>query len=99
MHTYTCAQCIHSTEARHTLTRADYGRLSNLVRTLNAHKDAWPFLRPVDVQDVPTYTQVIKHPMGMCYSIYIQYTMCIMQTWAPSERVYNHIITVHWPTS
>lgn len=31
---------------------------------LQAHKNAWPFMEPVDPEEAPDYYKVIKEPMG-----------------------------------
>ena len=49
--------------------------LSNLIKRICSeqamldHGDAWPFKEPVDVRDVPDYYDIIRDPMGNCYSI------------------------------
>ncbi|XP_061888710.1 nucleosome-remodeling factor subunit BPTF-like [Entelurus aequoreus] len=65
---YVCPQC-QSTEDAMTvltpLTEKDYEGLRRIMRSLMAHKMAWPFLEPVDKNDAPDYYKVIKEPMGM----------------------------------
>ncbi len=34
-----------------------------LLKELEEHDDAWPFLQPVDKKKVPGYYKVIKKPM------------------------------------
>ncbi|KAL3157908.1 hypothetical protein ABBQ32_012315 [Trebouxia sp. C0010 RCD-2024] len=36
-----------------------------VVREMQQHEDAWAFLHPVSLQDVPDYLQVIKDPMDL----------------------------------
>ena len=69
---YVCPQC-QSTEDAMTvlspLTDKDYEGLRRVLRSLQAHKMAWPFLEPVDPNDAPDYYGVIKEPMGKCFRI------------------------------
>uniref|UniRef100_A0A3B3WVM8 Bromodomain PHD finger transcription factor n=1 Tax=Poecilia mexicana TaxID=48701 RepID=A0A3B3WVM8_9TELE len=63
---YVCPQC-QSTEDAMTvlspLTDRDYEGLKRILRSLQSHKMAWPFLEPVDPHDAPDYYRVIKEPM------------------------------------
>uniref|UniRef100_A0A6Q2XZS1 Bromodomain PHD finger transcription factor n=1 Tax=Esox lucius TaxID=8010 RepID=A0A6Q2XZS1_ESOLU len=65
---YVCPQC-QSTEDAMTvltpLTDKDYDGLRRILRSLQAHKMAWPFLEPVDPNDAPDYYGVIKEPMDL----------------------------------
>uniref|UniRef100_A0A8C9QYP5 Bromodomain PHD finger transcription factor n=1 Tax=Scleropages formosus TaxID=113540 RepID=A0A8C9QYP5_SCLFO len=65
---YVCPQC-QSTEDAMTvlspLTEKDYEGLRRTLRSLQAHKMAWPFLEPVDPNDAPDYYGVIKEPMDL----------------------------------
>ncbi|KAM9473310.1 nucleosome-remodeling factor subunit BPTF-like isoform 8-T8 [Salvelinus alpinus] len=65
---YVCPQC-QSTEDAMTvltpLTDKDYEGLRRILRSLQAHKMAWPFLEPVDPNDAPDYYGVIKEPMDL----------------------------------
>ncbi|KAI5613581.1 nucleosome-remodeling factor subunit BPTF isoform X6, partial [Silurus asotus] len=65
---YVCPQC-QSTEDAMTvltpLTEKDYEGLRRILRSLQAHKMAWPFLEPVDPEDAPDYYRVIKEPMDL----------------------------------
>ncbi|XP_051939439.1 nucleosome-remodeling factor subunit BPTF-like isoform X1 [Hippocampus zosterae] len=65
---YVCPQC-QSTEDAMTvltpLTEKDYEGLRRILRSLTAHKMAWPFLEPVDTSDAPDYYKVIKEPMDL----------------------------------
>lgn len=44
-------------------------RISEVMRSIlniaKEHKDAWPFLEPVDPTQVPDYYVIIKDPIGM----------------------------------
>ncbi|XP_077474388.1 nucleosome-remodeling factor subunit BPTF isoform X2 [Stigmatopora argus] len=63
---YVCPQC-QSTEDAMTvltpLTDKDYDGLKRILRSLQSHKMAWPFLEPVAAHDAPDYYRVIKEPM------------------------------------
>ena len=43
---------------------AEYTLMEKLLSDLKAHSAAWPFLQPVNAQEVPDYYDVITHPMG-----------------------------------
>lgn len=47
------------------LTPKDSENLRRLVKQIQLHKNAWPFMEPVDPREAPTYYKVIKEPMGM----------------------------------
>ncbi|XP_073435899.1 nucleosome-remodeling factor subunit BPTF isoform X3 [Dendrobates tinctorius] len=65
---YVCPEC-QSTEDAMTvlspLTDKDYEGLKRVLRSLQAHKMAWPFLEAVDPGDAPDYYAVIKEPMDL----------------------------------
>ncbi|MEE6507150.1 hypothetical protein FKM82_007977 [Ascaphus truei] len=65
---YVCPQC-QSTEDAMTvlspLTDKDYEGLKRVLRSLQTHKMAWPFLEAVDPVDAPDYYKVIKEPMDL----------------------------------
>lgn len=42
-----------------------YEFLRPLLTELQNHASAWPFLEPVNVNDVPDYKTIIKHPMDL----------------------------------
>ncbi|KAK1799264.1 hypothetical protein P4O66_007506 [Electrophorus voltai] len=65
---YVCPQCQSTEEAMTVLTPLtdkDYEGLKRILRSLQAHKMAWPFLEPVDPNDAPDYYGVIKEPMDL----------------------------------
>ncbi|KAI9228127.1 MAG: histone acetyltransferase [Piptocephalis tieghemiana] len=48
------------------LHRNPYNRqMSKITSLLRAHSAAWPFQKPVSVDDVPDYPIIIKHPMDL----------------------------------
>uniref|UniRef100_A0A3B1J7Y0 Nucleosome-remodeling factor subunit BPTF n=1 Tax=Astyanax mexicanus TaxID=7994 RepID=A0A3B1J7Y0_ASTMX len=65
---YICPQCQSTQDAMTVLTpltEKDYEGLRRILRSLQAHKMAWPFLEPVDPEDAPDYYGVIKEPMDL----------------------------------
>jgi histone acetyltransferase len=38
--------------------------MEHVLRDLQNHNQSWPFLLPVNVEDVPDYLNIIKEPMG-----------------------------------
>ncbi|KAJ2952773.1 hypothetical protein O0L34_g7133 [Tuta absoluta] len=47
------------------LTTKDFENLRRLVKQIQLHKSAWPFMEPVDPREAPTYYKVIKEPMDL----------------------------------
>ncbi|XP_049867331.1 nucleosome-remodeling factor subunit NURF301 [Pectinophora gossypiella] len=47
------------------LTAKDFENLRRLVKQIQLHKSAWPFMEPVDPREAPTYYKVIKEPMDL----------------------------------
>lgn len=48
------------------LNTRDYEALKKLIKQMQAHKSAWPFMEPVDATEAPDYYKVIKEPIGKC---------------------------------
>ncbi|XP_006821802.2 nucleosome-remodeling factor subunit NURF301-like [Saccoglossus kowalevskii] len=65
---YLCPNCQSSKVQKSNtkdLTNRDYDQLRRLLRQLQSHKMAWPFLDPVSEIDAPDYYRVIKEPMDL----------------------------------
>ncbi|XP_054762384.2 nucleosome-remodeling factor subunit BPTF-like [Lytechinus pictus] len=66
---YICPGCktttIQNLAKQKTLTGKDYDHLKKMLRQLQSHKMAWPFLEPVSELDAPDYYDVIKEPMDL----------------------------------
>ncbi|KAJ6220885.1 hypothetical protein RDWZM_006697 [Blomia tropicalis] len=66
---YTCPKCEgdNSTTIKNIkdLNEADYISLSQLLKSIQMHKSAWPFLKPVDKRQVPDYYVIIKEPVDL----------------------------------
>lgn len=66
---YICPNCQKNNSVNYAnmkeLTLKDFENLKRLVKQIQLHKNAWPFMEPVDPREAPTYYKVIKEPMGM----------------------------------
>ncbi|ESN99122.1 hypothetical protein HELRODRAFT_67491, partial [Helobdella robusta] len=68
--TYSCPSC-KQTSSRSSgnqnklLTDEQWIEVHKVIRLLKVHKNAWPFLQPVDAAQVPDYYKIIKEPMDM----------------------------------
>ncbi|XP_076266161.1 nucleosome-remodeling factor subunit NURF301-like [Rhynchophorus ferrugineus] len=47
------------------LTQKDFENLKKLMKQIQTHKSAWPFMEPVDPTEAPDYYKVIKEPMDL----------------------------------
>ncbi|KAL3875950.1 hypothetical protein ACJMK2_033849 [Sinanodonta woodiana] len=47
------------------LSDNDYEILQRLMSSMHSHKMAWPFLEPVDPDEVPDYYAIVKEPMDL----------------------------------
>jgi len=51
------------------MNATDYEHLKKLIKQIQGHKSAWPFMEPVDPNEAPDYYKVIKQPIGKVFSI------------------------------
>ncbi|XP_061191322.1 nucleosome-remodeling factor subunit BPTF-like isoform X2 [Saccostrea echinata] len=69
MDIYICPNCEKKEEvdpiSQKILQEKDYENVRRLVKSMQSHKMAWPFLEPVDRIEVPDYYAVIKDPMDL----------------------------------
>ncbi|XP_022313989.2 nucleosome-remodeling factor subunit BPTF-like isoform X2 [Crassostrea virginica] len=69
MDVYICPNCEKKEEvdpiSQKILQEKDYENVRRLVKSMQSHKMAWPFLEPVDPSEVPDYYAVIKDPMDL----------------------------------
>ncbi len=42
-----------------------FKQCQNVLKLLNNHSSSWPFKKPVNLEEVPDYTDHIKHPMDL----------------------------------
>ncbi|XP_037935979.1 nucleosome-remodeling factor subunit NURF301 isoform X3 [Teleopsis dalmanni] len=47
------------------LTENEKIELKNLIKQIQSHKSAWPFMEPVDAEEAPDYYKIIKEPMDL----------------------------------
>ncbi|KAJ8725630.1 hypothetical protein PYW08_003813 [Mythimna loreyi] len=66
---YICPNCQKNNSVNYAnmkeLTLKDFENLKRLVKQIQLHKNAWPFMEPVDPREAPTYYKVIKEPMDL----------------------------------
>ncbi|KAH8234941.1 hypothetical protein KR032_005873 [Drosophila birchii] len=66
---YVCPECQRKTDANSanmkTLTANEIQELKTLIKQIQLHKSAWPFMEPVDPEEAPDYYKVIKEPMDL----------------------------------
>ncbi|XP_044753874.1 nucleosome-remodeling factor subunit NURF301 isoform X3 [Coccinella septempunctata] len=66
---YVCPRCQTNSMVNYAnmkdLTQKDYDGLKKLIKQLQMHKSAWPFMEPVDPNEAPDYYKVIKEPMDL----------------------------------
>ncbi|XP_033120164.1 nucleosome-remodeling factor subunit BPTF-like [Anneissia japonica] len=79
---YVCKKCQSKQSQKaldKNLTHRDMDHLRKIVRQMQSHKMAWPFLEPVSRDEVPDYYEIIKEPMvylGMTVSLGDHKNMC-----------------------
>uniref|UniRef100_W8AHS8 Nucleosome-remodeling factor subunit NURF301 n=1 Tax=Ceratitis capitata TaxID=7213 RepID=W8AHS8_CERCA len=71
---YICPQCQRNNSVNianmKNLAENETIELKKLIKQIQAHKSAWPFMEPVDPEEAPDYYKVIKEPMGRCKMIF-----------------------------
>lgn len=66
---YICPNCQRNSNINFAnmknLNSKDFDGLRKLIKQLQTHKSAWPFMEPVDPNEAPDYYKVIKEPMDL----------------------------------
>ncbi|XP_050741914.1 nucleosome-remodeling factor subunit NURF301 isoform X2 [Drosophila biarmipes] len=66
---YVCPECQRKTDANAAnmkkLSPDEIEELKNVIKQIQLHKSAWPFMEPVDPKEAPDYYKVIKEPMDL----------------------------------
>ncbi|XP_037073922.1 LOW QUALITY PROTEIN: nucleosome-remodeling factor subunit NURF301-like [Pollicipes pollicipes] len=66
---YVCPRCDPSSRINRPnfqpLNDANYAELRRVFKQIKNNKNAWPFIEPVDPDEVPNYYKVIKEPMDL----------------------------------
>ncbi|RZF42669.1 hypothetical protein LSTR_LSTR001464 [Laodelphax striatellus] len=66
---YVCPNCQRNSSINFAnmknLNTKDFEALKKLIKQLQTHKSAWPFMEPVDPAEAPDYYKVIKEPMDL----------------------------------
>ncbi|KAG5899121.1 hypothetical protein JTB14_021623 [Gonioctena quinquepunctata] len=66
---YICPRCQRNNSVNFAnmkdLAQKDFEGLRKLIKQLQVHKSAWPFMEPVDPTEAPDYYKVIKEPMDL----------------------------------
>ncbi|XP_015116667.1 nucleosome-remodeling factor subunit NURF301 isoform X2 [Diachasma alloeum] len=66
---YVCPNCQRNSSVNFAnmknLSAKDLDLLKKLIKHIQAHKSAWPFMEPVDPNEAPDYYKVIKEPMDL----------------------------------
>ncbi|KPU77735.1 uncharacterized protein Dana_GF24755, isoform B [Drosophila ananassae] len=66
---YVCPECQRKTDANAAnmkiLTSNEIDELKIVIKAIQSHKSAWPFMEPVDPDEAPDYYKVIKEPMDL----------------------------------
>ncbi|EDV95519.1 GH15750 [Drosophila grimshawi] len=66
---YVCPECQRNSDANtanmKSLVQNEIVELKSLIKQIQSHKSAWPFMEPVDPEEAPDYYKVIKEPMDL----------------------------------
>lgn len=66
---YICPNCQRNSSVNYAnmkdLSNKNFDELRRLIKQIQAHKSAWPFVEPVDPTEAPDYYKVIKEPMDL----------------------------------
>ena len=66
---YLCPNCDPTSTINYANTKQldadDFDQLKRLLKSIQQHKNAWPFLKAVDERQVPDYYTIIKDPMDL----------------------------------
>ncbi|XP_053954762.1 nucleosome-remodeling factor subunit NURF301 isoform X1 [Anastrepha ludens] len=66
---YICPQCQRNNSVNlanmKNLAENETIELKKLIKQIQSHKSAWPFMEPVDPEEAPDYYKVIKEPMDL----------------------------------
>ncbi|XP_014211852.1 nucleosome-remodeling factor subunit NURF301 isoform X2 [Copidosoma floridanum] len=66
---YVCPNCQRNSSVNFAnmknLNAKDLELLKKLIKQIQLHKSAWPFMEPVDPNEAPDYYKVIKEPMDL----------------------------------
>ncbi|XP_058794232.1 nucleosome-remodeling factor subunit NURF301 isoform X2 [Phymastichus coffea] len=66
---YVCPNCQRNSSVNFAnmknLNMKDLDLLKKLIKQIQGHKSAWPFMEPVDPNEAPDYYKVIKEPMDL----------------------------------
>jgi len=69
MDDYNCPRCMPNSEINfanlNPLNQQDNDDLLKLIKQIQSHKSAWPFMEPVDPHEAPDYYNVVKEPMDL----------------------------------
>ncbi|VVC31946.1 Hypothetical protein CINCED_3A007015 [Cinara cedri] len=69
MDDYICPRCMPNSEINfanlNPLNQQDNEDLLKLIKQIQSHKSAWPFMEPVDPHEAPDYYNVVKEPMDL----------------------------------
>lgn len=69
LETYVCPKCLRADAKEWMLdrrvTEKNIEIIKSIVCAMKNHNKAWPFIKPVDVNEVPNYYNIIKEPMDL----------------------------------